>query len=395
MSTSSPDVVDPRAAGHDVWVLAGQSNMQGRAWLDGALPPDDRVWSFSSAGVWEIAEEPLHRLWESFAPVHQDFMRVGLPPEERDLPDAEFARREDESRTTGAGLGIAFGSAMADHTGKPIGLIPASHGGTSLDQWSPSLRHLEGRSLYGAMLQRIAKAGGNLRGILWYQGESDGGTAELGRTYLDRMVAWIEAVRSDTGIADLPVVVVQIGRVIEAVSRQGSWPGWDLVREALGNLPERVANTAVTTAIDLPMTDAFHVATDGLIRLGRRLARLALALTEEGMLPHGPVMEDAQLVVMPSGQRNGICLHFSGVSGKWSRGGEVRGLRVRQADWEERDSLHVVNAWAEDGNSIMLLLSREPEEGSEVLISYGMGLGRARRFPTIGELVRRIARGYN
>ena len=38
----------------DTWVLAGQSNMQGRAWLRGALQPDRRVWSFTSAGAWEI-----------------------------------------------------------------------------------------------------------------------------------------------------------------------------------------------------------------------------------------------------------------------------------------------------------------------------------------------------
>ena len=144
----------------DVWVLAGQSNMQGYAWLDGALVPDERVWSFTSAGAWGIAEEPLHRLWESFTPVHQEMMRLWLPEEEKGISDAENARRENESRKLGAGLGISFAAAMADELGTSIGLIPAAHGGASLDQWGPSIKDLGGRSLYGAMLERIEKAGG-------------------------------------------------------------------------------------------------------------------------------------------------------------------------------------------------------------------------------------------
>ena len=45
--------------------------------------------------------------------------------------NGEYARRENEMRTTGSGLGITFGAAMADALHRPIGLIPAAHGGTS------------------------------------------------------------------------------------------------------------------------------------------------------------------------------------------------------------------------------------------------------------------------
>ena len=91
----------------DVWVLAGQSNMQGCAWLHGALDPDPRIWTFSSAGRWELAAEPLHRLWESFTPVHQELMRPFIPEADRMLDDAELARREATTRKNGAGLGIS------------------------------------------------------------------------------------------------------------------------------------------------------------------------------------------------------------------------------------------------------------------------------------------------
>ena len=74
MATSANE--NPMTNGYDVWVLAGQSNMQGCGWLEGVLQPDPRVWTFTSAGEWQIAAEPLHRLWESFTHVHQDFMRA-------------------------------------------------------------------------------------------------------------------------------------------------------------------------------------------------------------------------------------------------------------------------------------------------------------------------------
>ena len=63
---------------------------------------------------------------------------------------------------------------MVEKTGVPIGLIPAAHGGTSMQQWNPALRDLGGESLYGATVERFrAIWRQSRRCILWYQGESD------------------------------------------------------------------------------------------------------------------------------------------------------------------------------------------------------------------------------
>jgi hypothetical protein len=364
---------DPKTNQYDVWVLAGQSNMQGCGWLHGALAPDERVWSFSSAGQWGIATEPLHRLWESFTPVHQELMRVWMPEADKQISDEEYARREDETRTTGSGLGISFGMAMADATGKPIGLIPAAHGGTSLDQWSPKLKNLGGRSLYGAMLQRIQMAGGHLRGILWYQGESDATTMDLGLSFAARFDEWIAAVRSDTGIPDLPVYVVQIGRVVEPPDRQGIWPGWDLVREALRTLPERTPYTAVTSAVDLPLVDLIHIDTGGLIRLGQRLAKLALAGKQLG-----PQVTSLERFKAPGGLCNAIRVRFTGVTGRWCRSNTIRGFEVRLPNAEYRAPLYPVNAWVDPNsadNDIIVLLNREMD--ADVKLGYGLGLNPA------------------
>lgn len=282
--------------------------MQGCGWLEASLSPDDRVWSFSSAGRWERARDPLHRHWESFTPVHAEIMRALLLDDESDLTNEDLAIRERETGKKGAGLGISFGVAMAEATGRPIGLIRAVHGGTTLDQWSNTLKGRGGHSLHGAMIERIRIAGGNPKGVLWYQGESHALLAELGQTYAERFDAWISALRTDTGIAELPVIAVQIGRVAEPPDRAGIWRGWDMVREALRTLPDRVPGTAVTSAIDLPLTDLIHISTEAGIRLGRRLARLALSVTGEAPHCTGPSLSTASLETTGAGTRDRVRL---------------------------------------------------------------------------------------
>jgi hypothetical protein len=367
--------MDDRPADLDVWVLAGQSNMQGCGPLAGALPPDPRVWSFSSAGRWEQAAEPLHRLWESFTPVHQELMRPGIPEADRKQSDQELARRENETRTGGAGLGIAFGKAMADALGRPIGLIPAAHGGTSLEQWNEAQKAAGGRSLYGAMLERIRKAGGRLRGLLWYQGESDASSVDLARSYAARFDRWVRAVRTDTGIPTLPVVVVQIGRVVEPADRAGVWEGWDLVREALGTADTRLPGVAVTSAVDLPLSDAIHIGTGSLIRLGKRMARLALRLTERPDIPAGPRPIRIERCRTSTGGANAVRIRFQGVTGGWEPRDNIRGFEARAAAVECPSPLCVVNAWADQGTDIVVLLKRDPEPGAR--LGYGLGVDPA------------------
>lgn len=355
----------------DVWVLAGQSNMQGCGLLSHALAPDERVQCYSSAGQWETANEPLHRLWESFTPVHQTLMRAYMLEPEVNLSDAELAAQEERDRYSGAGLGLAFGQYMADATGKPLGLIPASHGGTSLEQWDQNRKDERGDSLYGAMLERIERAGGNLRGILWYQGESDA-VLEKGDDYAQRLEAWIAAARRDTGQPELPIFLVQLGRYVipdnPLIAQH-----WDDVREALATLPQRIPHTAATSAVDLGLVDTIHIDTPGLIRLGHRLARLALQLAENPTIVPGP-----QVTRIESGKGHGdfgvariVC---SGVSGGWQPRHHMSGFTVRTADNEPHPTLQILDVSAEetDPRNIRILLSGPVTEGTS--IAYGLGL---------------------
>jgi hypothetical protein len=67
--------------------------------------------------------------------------------------------------------------------------VACAHGGTSLDQWDHRRRDEGLGSLYGAMLARIRQAGGNLRGLLWYQGESEAMT-DSAATYRRQFASW-------------------------------------------------------------------------------------------------------------------------------------------------------------------------------------------------------------
>jgi sialate O-acetylesterase len=246
----------------DLWVLAGQSNMEGVGDLIDVTPPNTRVMILGMDGKWGTAEEPLHWLVDSPDTVHSG------DPKTR----AERAARTHKTRMKGAGLGLPFAVAMVEATGTPVGLVACAHGGTSMAQWNPALKEKEGASLYGSMLRQVKLAGGKVKGVLWYQGESDAlGGPETPKSYKQVFTDFIASVRSDLSQPELPFYYVQIGRFVTSADPKG----WNMVQDAQRVIPERVPNTAVVSVIDLELDDAIHVGTQGLIRAGRRLARVA------------------------------------------------------------------------------------------------------------------------
>jgi sialate O-acetylesterase len=244
----------------DLWVLAGQSNMQGVGNLDDVSPPSDRVALLGMDGKWSRAEEPLHWLVDSPDPVHSG------DPATRE----QRSKQEHATRKKGAGLGLPFATALTAATGVPIGLIATAHGGTSMAQWDPAKKDRGGRSLYGSMLNQVNRAGGKVRGVLWYQGEAEA-NPEASKTYPRTMLNFIASVRDDLHDPDLPFYLVQLGRFVH----EGPSEGWNAVQEAQRRIPDRIPSTAVVAAVDLELDDGIHIGTLGLKRLGSRLARIA------------------------------------------------------------------------------------------------------------------------
>lgn len=359
----------------DLWVLAGQSNMVGRAPLHGALSSNERVWAFANNGRWEIAAEPLHRLWESFAPVHRRMLREGVPPDQQHLPDEHWAKMERQERS-GAGLGLSFGIAMTQAHGRPIGLIPCAHGGVSLYQWSPE--HSDNGAadnLYSAMIESIHRAcdRGTLKGILWYQGETDVMRLADAETYAQRFDDWVRKVRLDTGHNDLPVIVVQLGRAFDLGADNRAI---NLVRQAQAQLPHRLPRTAVTSAIDLGLCDACHICTAGLIRLGRRMARQALRLTDRPDIPAGPHVKSIEPTVDHKASQHALRIILDGVTGRLRPAENIGGFSIQDND----EMMQLWSADVRDDDTdgdpntacIRLLLNQNPSP--TLRLAYGQGM---------------------
>jgi sialate O-acetylesterase len=322
--------------------------MHGVGRLADAVSPDDRVWSFSSAGQWKRAEEPLHTLWESYTPCH---LRV--------LEEQGQTEASDDEKVFGAGLGLPFGKLLAETLEKPIGLIPAAHGGTSLAQWSPNGPDPAGETLYGGMLRRVREAGGILRGVLWYQGESD--TApELAPTYAERLAHWIDSVRRDVSDPTLPIFLVQLGPVFAVEEFPFQPEGWDTVRAAQLAVAAADPNVRIAPALDTGLVDIIHLHAGGLKRVGARLARQALELVYR----HPAGADTARPVRVSLTGAKEIRIEFDRVNGRW-QGDDIGGFSVGG------HANAVTNARA-SGSDIILTTAVEPSPRAEVF--YGRGL---------------------
>jgi len=245
----------------DLWILAGQSNMHGCGRMRNAATPSPLVRAFAMNDRWEIASDPLHWRVESIDPVH----RKTATELERDLA------QRGVTPDVGAGLGLPFAKALSSAVEVPIGLIPCAQGATSMDQWDPALKDQGGRSLYGAMYRRFEAVGGKVRGVLWYQGESEARNNERASAYEGKLKRFIEAVRRDFGDPQLPFYMVQIARTIGTRSPER----WMHVREVQRRVGRQIPGVTTVAAIDLELDDTIHIGTVGLKRLGKRLANVA------------------------------------------------------------------------------------------------------------------------
>jgi hypothetical protein len=88
----------------DVWILGGQSNMEGIGLLKYAAKPLAAVRAFYMDDRWDIAKDPIHNLPMAVDQVHSD-LAGGKPPQ--------------RSPEKGVGPGVAFGQEMLKRTGVP------------------------------------------------------------------------------------------------------------------------------------------------------------------------------------------------------------------------------------------------------------------------------------
>jgi sialate O-acetylesterase len=254
----------------DVWLLGGQSNMEGLGLRAEATGPHPKVRAFYMDDRWAMAVEPIHCLKVAIDPIHVDLCG-GVPM--------------DRGPLLGAGPGIAFGRRMLDRSGVPQGLIGCAHGGASMDQWNPATKDRLGKTLYSAMLRRFWRNGQRVAGLVWYQGCTDTATDESVSAYTTKMKRFVAAVRKDLGLPTLPVIMAQLARLfnspwlapggVDDALRPATIVHWNAIREQQRMLATSIRHLAVVPTIDLPMSDFVHLSGEGQHVLGGRLAEAA------------------------------------------------------------------------------------------------------------------------
>lgn len=291
----------------DVWVCAGQSNME---W------PVELTAEADAARVGAARSGVSH-------------FRAAKRPSDTPLDSDAIEGRWEEAATATVGhfsaVGYFFGEELARLTGVPIGLITVAWGGTPIESWLsvPSLQasrawpgfsarwaealtdfparqqdypeldrawraadeeaRRTGRpnplpwpqppvgpgtayapgALFHGMVQPLAEF--PVRGVVWYQGESNVGRAA---EYTELLAALIGDWRRQFARPQLPFVVVQLPNYAD---KQPDGTAWAELREAQAAAVRASADAQLVTAIDLG--DAGDVHPRAKRALGQRIAR--------------------------------------------------------------------------------------------------------------------------
>ena len=236
-----------------LFLLVGQSNMAGR----GRIAPEDqrphpRVLTLTKDLQWQAAVAPLHF---------------------------------DKPKIVGTGLGGTFGREVARaYPDITVGLIPCAVGGSPIDSWkegafyTPTQSHPWDDAIRRA---RHAMQFGELRGILWHQGESDCKT-DLAGAYEAKLHALINRFRQSLNAPYIPFIVGQMGQFAER-----PWDEHKLqVNQAHQTLPAKVLRTAFVPSDGLNHKgDEVHFDATGFREFGRRYFKRWLDLTLAENLP--------------------------------------------------------------------------------------------------------------
>ncbi len=220
-----------------LFLLIGQSNMAGRGIVDDASKiPHPRVFTLNRIGEWELATDPIHF----------------------DKPIA------------GVGPGKTFGETIAESDPSiTVGLIPAAVGGSPISSWeSGKLDEATNTYPYDDALIRARRAmeNGELKAILWHQGESDS-KPELAPIYKEKLITLIDQLRTELGNDTLPFFIGQLGQFDE----------WDkaktMVDAAHKSIAEEVDNVYFISSDGMDHKgDTLHFSTAAEREFGKRYA---------------------------------------------------------------------------------------------------------------------------
>ena len=227
---------------YDVYLLLGQSNMAGR----GTMLPEDTlnviegVWLLDADGCPEPAKAPLNK-WST---IRKDLKMQQIGP------------------------GNSFSENVAKATGRKVLLAVNARGGSALEEWMP------GNEEYGYFDAAVSRARqamkyGDIKAVLWHQGESNSGRSE---TYPDSLSVFVSALRQEFGDDDIPFVAGEVGHWTDHAEEFNSM---------ISHISERIPCSDYVSSEGCSMlkdeSDP-HFSRDGQILLGKRYAHKVLEM---------------------------------------------------------------------------------------------------------------------
>jgi hypothetical protein len=237
----------PTNSNYDVYLIAGQSNADGRG-ATGDLTNGLAAWQSPQADVRIYYANPINL--DPLNPTYNTGWSVlapgfSVPPGfSGPLPSSKF------------GPELSFARTLADAApNRRLALIKVTQGGTSLsNDWNPASGYLYATftNITRTALQALTNEGARytLRGLVWHQGESDGSVAT--EVYQSMLTNFINAVRRDLGVTNLPVVVGELATNRSVTVRQAQFNVAEIMPyvgfASSSNLPTLVANDPHFTA---------------------------------------------------------------------------------------------------------------------------------------------------
>ena len=265
---------------YDIYLLAGQSNMDGRGKVSDLS--DSQQKPMEQAIIYYRNPPFTSDGWQPLKPGYS------RPPKFKgELPSPTF------------GIEIGFAHAMVKaQPNTKLALIKGSKGGTNLrSDWKPGEKgdtESQGPQ-YRDFIKTIKLATADLtkrgdtytiRGLLWHQGESDAKKAKL---YSSRLEKFIKRVREDVRVPALPVVV---GEVFDNGNR-------DKVRKAIQNVAKANSTVGLVTSEGTTTWDpGTHFDAASQLLMGTRYAKQMRKLIK-------PASAKTAAVVDPKENNNG------------------------------------------------------------------------------------------
>jgi hypothetical protein len=220
-----------------VFILAGQSNMAGRAFVEPLdTVSNKRILAINKNEQLVYAKEPLH----FYEPI-----------------------------MAGLDCGLSFAKKLIQNIPDSITilLIPTAVGGSSVTQWINDSIHRTVKLLtnFNAKVT-IAKSYGNIKGILWHQGESDASPTSIA-TYHKKLTLLFEIFRTNIGNKNLPILIGKLG------SYSNDKKNWNLINKSIIKVAKQDSAVYIISTFDLKdKGDKLHFNSESQRKMGERMA---------------------------------------------------------------------------------------------------------------------------